>query len=406
VRARPFALVAALCLSSACSESGQVLGPAPSAAPTGPEAPAEPPPLAANQVTTGVSHSCALALGTIYCWGSNEFGQLGLGTRTDQLTPAPVSGAERYQSLCAGNAHTCGLTDLGEVLCWGRNHRGQLGRGDRGNLSQPGSVELPSSAAQVSCGFAHTCALLENGEAWCWGQNGEGELGLDDPFPGNTPENADALEPVRVGGSTYRSVGPGDGHTCLVRSDGAMFCTGRNSDAQLGTASSQVQVRTLLRLGADTDWVQVVSGQQYSCGLRSDRSLWCWGTNTSIQIDEGSPLGLPVEVSVAPARVPGGEWLTVAAHTFHTCAIARDANVWCWGRNAEGQLDSEDTSLRVGPVELGHRATSVDVGVFTTCLVDSSGVIACSGKNENGELGTGDRERRYTLTDVPLPVSQ
>ena len=144
----------------------------------------------------------------------------------------------------------------------------------------------------------------------------------------------------------------------------------------------------------------------FSCGIQADRSLWCWGSNTSFQADEGSPLGVPVAESIEPTRVPGADWLSVAAHTFHTCAVARDANVWCWGRNAEGQLDSEDTSLRVGPVEIGRRATSVDVGVFTTCLVDSAGVVACTGKNENGELGTGDRERRYTLTDVPLRAPQ
>lgn len=389
----------------ACSESGQVLGPAPDPSDTA-VPPSEPATLAAKLVATGFSHSCALALGSIYCWGSNELGQLGNSDPADALEPLQVAGNERYQNLCAGNEHTCGLTDLGEVFCWGSNQRGQLGQGDRRNLSSATRVALPGNAAQISCGFAHSCALLGTGEAWCWGKNGEGELGLDDAYPGDTQENADALEPVRVGDATYRSIGPGDGHTCLVRSDGALFCTGRNSQHQLGSASDQIQERVLLRLGADSDWVQVVSGQQYSCGLRADRTLWCWGTNTSFQAEAGSPLGVPVSESIPPTRVPGGDWLSVAAHTFHTCAIRRDASVWCWGRNAEGQLDSDDTSLRVGPVELGRRATSVDVGVFTTCLVDSAGVVACTGKNENGELGTGDRERRYALTDVPLRVPQ
>jgi alpha-tubulin suppressor-like RCC1 family protein len=201
-------------------------------------------------------------------------------------------------------------------------------------------------------------------------------------------------------------VGPGDGHTCLVRSDGAMFCSGRNSQRQLGPASTNLQERVLLRIGTDSDWVQVVSGQQYSCGLRADRSLWCWGTNTAFQSEEGSPLGIQANEAIDPTRVPGGDWLAIAAHTFHTCAIARDAEVWCWGRNHEGQLSSDDLSLRVGPFRIGRRATSVAVGVFTTCLVDSAGVVACTGKNERGELGTGDLERRSALTDVPLVASE
>ena len=181
---------------SACSESGQVLGPAPT-----PSGSAEPSPgptlLAASVVTTGNSHSCALALGSIYCWGANDFGQLGSGTSSDALAPVLVAGNEGYQNLCAGNDHTCGLTDLGEVFCWGNNQRGQLGQGDRRNLARATRVSLPGVATQVSCGFAHSCALLGNAEAWCWGKNGEGELGLEDPYPGNTPENADSFTPPR-----------------------------------------------------------------------------------------------------------------------------------------------------------------------------------------------------------------
>jgi alpha-tubulin suppressor-like RCC1 family protein len=104
-----------------------------------------------------------------------------------------------------------------------------------------------------------------------------------------------------------------------------------------------------------------------------------------------------------PTRVATTEWLLAATDTFHTCAIALGGgDVWCWGRNAEGQLGSEDVSLRDAPTLLDRRAISVDVGFFTTCLVDTAGVVACAGQNDHGELGTGDTDRPYAFTDIAI----
>jgi alpha-tubulin suppressor-like RCC1 family protein len=159
----------------------------------------------------------------------------------------------------------------------------------------------------------------------------------------------------------------------------------------------------LLQIGTDKDWQQVLAGMQQSCGLRADRSLWCWGTNTGLESNEGFALGIPGFEVVNPTRVPGGAWLVVATDTFHTCAVAVDGGeLWCWGRNAEGQLGSPDESLREAPTRLGRQVISVDVNRFTTCIVDTAGVIACSGSNDRGELGTGDTERPRAFVDVVI----
>lgn len=383
--------------SCACTESGQVLGPAPEST----SAPSMP---AASRVVAGDEHSCALVAGAVYCWGSNQYGQLGSETgNDDRLLPALVASEERYSDLCAGTHHTCALTDVGEVQCWGRNHRGALGRGNRTSSPRPVDVSLSGPATSVACGFANACALLVGGELFCWGKNGEGELAQGDDYPGDTNvEQADQLLPVRVGNGAFRSVGLGDGHTCAVRGDGTLWCSGRNTQYQLGPASSRSQERSSRRLGTDADWVQVASGQQLSCALKSDRTLWCWGTNTAVQSGEGFPLGVPGENQPNPTRVTAREWSAVATHTFHTCAISSTQELWCWGRNAEGQLGLEDPELQRGPISLDRRAVSVAVGVFTTCSVSTAGVVACSGKNDRGELGTGDLERRFAFTDVVI----
>jgi alpha-tubulin suppressor-like RCC1 family protein len=397
-RAAPLLLVFAL----GCSESGQVLGPAPESTTPLPPAPTAP---AASRVVTGTDHSCALVAGAIYCWGSNEFGQLGAGdgNAAQQLLPVEIASEGRFTDLCAGNQHTCALTDLGQVQCWGNGPRGALGQGERESSARPIDVPLSGPATSVSCGFANACALLVGGELWCWGKNGEGELAQGDDYPGDANvQQVDMLSPVRVGTTAFRSVGPGDGHLCAVRADGTLWCSGRNTQHQLGPASARDQERTLLQLGTDRNWVQVVSGMELSCALRTDRSLWCWGTNTALGREEGAPLGLPGAEATTPTRVTDGEWLEVATNTFHTCALSSAQELWCWGRNAEGQLGLADRALRREPTSLGRRAISVDVNGFTTCAVNTSGTVACTGKNDHGELGTGNTERPFAFTDVVI----
>jgi alpha-tubulin suppressor-like RCC1 family protein len=402
MRERLFAALATTSLTVACSESGQVLAPAPEATAT-----TSPPAVkAASRVATGFEFSCAVLLdGSAHCWGANEHGQLGNGGQTDQLRPVKVDSSERFVDLCAGSEHACATSDRGEVWCWGSNQRGQLGQGNRTTQSRPARVTLDGAPTQLACGFHHSCALLGSGELWCWGKNFEGELAQGDEFPGDAnPEAADALNPVRLGTGSFRGVGLGDGHSCAVRSDGTLWCSGRNSQRQLGPASDSEQERTLLQIGTGNDWQQVLAGMQQSCGLRSDRSLWCWGTNTGLDRDGGFALGVPGLEVVNPTRVPGGGWLAVATDTFHTCAIAvSDGELWCWGRNAEGQLGSADPGVREAPMRLDRRVISVDVNRFTTCLVDIAGMIACSGSNDRGQLGTGGTERPRAFIDVVIP---
>jgi alpha-tubulin suppressor-like RCC1 family protein len=402
VTRRPlFVALTAISLTVACSESGQVLAPAPEATSS------TPPPAtkAASRVATGFEFSCALLLdGSAHCWGANQNGQLGNGDQTDQLSPVKVDSSERFVDLCAGREHACATSDRGEVWCWGSNHRGQLGQGNRTSLSRPARVALGGAPTQLACGFDHNCALLGGGELWCWGKNGEGELAQGDDYPGDANvESVDAPSPVRLGNGSFRSVGLGDGHSCAVRSDGSLWCSGRNTERQLGPASASGQERTLLQIGSDSDWQQVLAGMQQSCGLRTDRSLWCWGTNTGLESNEGFALGVPGIQVVNPTRVSGGGWLAVATDTFHTCAIAVNGGaLWCWGRNAEGQLGSPDESLREAPTPIARQVISVDVNRFTTCIVDTAGVIACSGRNDRGQLGSGGTERPRAFVDVVI----
>jgi alpha-tubulin suppressor-like RCC1 family protein len=141
----------------------------------------------------GTWYTCALTnTGVMRCWGHNGTGQLGDGTTTRRLTPVTVSGlGSGVQAISAGHRHTCALTNAGAVRCWGFNNFGQLGNGSTTNQLTPVTVSgLGSSVQAISAGFLHTCALTNAGAVRCWGLNNFGQLG-----DGTT---TDRLTPVTV----------------------------------------------------------------------------------------------------------------------------------------------------------------------------------------------------------------
>jgi alpha-tubulin suppressor-like RCC1 family protein len=356
----------------------------------------------ASEVNIGDNHACAIVAGRAHCWGSNEYGQLGLGDQDTRLTPALVDGDHVWRHLTLGAFRTCGLDDGGRVLCWGENARGGVGVGDRSERTTPAVVTLPNRATSLSGDFQHTCAVLSDNQLFCWGNNEEGQLGQDDGYPGEGSVDADALTPIRVPGPDFESVDTGQGHTCAVALDGSLYCWGRNSFSELGAGASANQIRTPTRVGADNDWLEVAAGQGHTCAKKRDLSIWCWGMNTGATRDGGYPLGIEGadQVSV-PTRVDeASDWALLRSNTFHSCGLKQNSELWCWGRNVEGQLGIGDTENRTTPASIGVGYADVNTGRFTTCALTSEGGVRCAGKNENGELGLGDTVRRNSLTDV------
>jgi alpha-tubulin suppressor-like RCC1 family protein len=132
-------------------------------------------------VSARQSHTCAVkATGTLWCWGANGNGQLGMGNTTDQLTPTQESSlAINWTSASAGFSHTCALKTDGAIWCWGFNGLGQLGAGTiSDSLTPVQEASLAANWAKVSVGFFHTCALKTTGTLWCWGDNGLAQLGV------------------------------------------------------------------------------------------------------------------------------------------------------------------------------------------------------------------------------------
>jgi alpha-tubulin suppressor-like RCC1 family protein len=391
----PLCLLPAVVLAG-CVERGDVLAPEPAGT-------TEPPATVATEVSAGFAHGLAIVGGALHAWGSNEDGQLGLDDPADQLLPVQVPASLRFTSAVAAHDHSCAIDDLGDVHCAGANDRGQLGQGDRATVTGLVRVPLPAPAVTVSAQSMHTCALLRDASVYCWGGNAEGQLGQDDPGVGGDDTERDGLSPLRVGAAEWLAVATGDGHTCAVRLDGALFCWGRNSSHELGP-ETRIQVRAPLRVGTDTDWLKPVPGQQYTCAVKRDGSVWCWGQNVGQARDEGFPLGIDAAGLDVPTRVPGAPATTgLSTMVFHTCSVSSGAELYCWGRNIEGQLGTGDTAIRKEPALVASGIARVSVSWFSTCVLTTAGGVACTGKNEHGQLGNGTLDRSDELTPVVLP---
>jgi alpha-tubulin suppressor-like RCC1 family protein len=189
----------------------------------------------AAQVVAGFSHSCArLTSGRVLCWGRNFEGQLGDGTTGNfmRFLPTPVRGLDDAAEITTGHFHTCARRGGGTVVCWGSNNNGQVGDGSRTPQPAPVVVRSLADGAGLAAGSNHSCARLTGGPVVCWGSNGLGQLG--------DGARTDALLPTRtLNLPDAREVVAGLNHTCARRADGQVHCWGFNDQGQIGDGTTE-----------------------------------------------------------------------------------------------------------------------------------------------------------------------
>jgi alpha-tubulin suppressor-like RCC1 family protein len=186
-----------------------------------------------RQVALGQAHGCALLTdGTVECWGSNQYGQLGDNRATPlALTLQPVPGLANVSSLSAGSFHTCAIAE-GAVHCWGDGRLGQLGRAPGTDEARPGRVAGLSAIERIVAGADSTCAIGPASGLVCWGANDLGQLGRAQPRQSHAPL------PVPVEGISKLAASAGRWHYCAQRADASMVCWGVNDFGQLGNGTT------------------------------------------------------------------------------------------------------------------------------------------------------------------------
>ena len=295
-----------------------------------------------KMVSAGGYHTCAVATNNVLdCWGYNYYGQLGIGSTQDRHTPAWVG--SNYDTVSAGYLHTCGIDTDGYLYCWGYNYYGQIGDGTTTERDSP--VSIGSDWIYIAAGGHHTCGYKNDGYLYCWGRDASGEVGDGDD------DNANETSPEQIMNLLVSGISGGYLHTCAVRmyllpSPGSeVLCWGYNYYGQIGNDDygdgSNVYSPVLIKDGID----EVAAGGGHTCALDST-DLYCWGRNGDGQLG----LGNTVEKHT-PQYVSSG-WNLISAGYAHTCGIKTDGTLWCWGLNASGDLGVRDWSDRHSPTHV------------------------------------------------------
>lgn len=296
-------------------------------------------------VSIGLEHACALdGSGTVWCWGLNNFGQLGDGTNEASPEPKQVPNLPAIDTVSVGSTHSCAYTspdiDPVQAYCWGQNDSGQLGDGTKQDSPSPVKVALPSGAKVVRMGpgGGFTAAIVDVGgllETWCWGKNDKGQCGQP-----TTKPTIDAPEKI-PGVPQFERVYPGFEHMC-GRTVGTKipWCWGANEHGQVGiNATSPWEAPAAVIGGEQIDTMFV--GYRHTC-FSKNTSLEgvCWGAN-----DFGQLGGQPSVDQPLPSPAPYLDGAAVSMRQAeHGCRILADV-VSCFGANDSGQLGNG----KIGP---------------------------------------------------------
>ena len=367
-----------------------------------------------SQIAMGYAHTCGLkADGSAYCWGDNPSGQLGIGDRYDKLIPKPVTGSHLFASLALGDSHSCGLKNDGSVFCWGDNTYGALGNGTSGP-NVVSTVPIPITSyrkfKQITAGN-HTCGLDVSGDIYCWGENDFAQLGNITTDNSSIPKRYKSPMYELLLGLEYtdgkatnglHSIGngsPSRHHSCGLNNDGAAYCWGLNSDGQLGDGTSGSTSSIPSLVAGDHVFSAISEGYNHTCAMKSDGSVFCWGSGASGSLGDGSNSSL----ATVPGPVLGGHVFTdITLGHAYSCSLKVDGSAFCWGNNTRGQLGINSTINQTSPIEVNgdHAFASIDLGYQHSCGVEVNGTTFCWGSNSSGQLGDNTTNDQLVPTQI------
>ncbi|MBM7367249.1 serine/threonine-protein kinase [Gordonia hydrophobica] len=369
-----------------------------------------PPPIAHPdmQLITQSGTSCAVKDKELFCWGSNSVGQVGDGSTTDRKTPVKVPGLTDVSAVDIGSYRaksdkylttTCAVAE-GDVYCWGSNYYSQVGDRSETERHAPAKVSgLPKVTAVVT-DYGSTCAITEEKELYCWGNGEVGQLGT-----GNTATRVP--EPAKINDLTgVKSVDGGGGAFCAVDGSDELYCWGSNFSGQLGDGTTQ-QRNTPVKVQSLTGVTSASLGTAYdtdnkrlkvtTCAV-AEGTVHCWGAQSSL-------LSSQTTSPVATTGIENAAQVSVGVET--ACAVT-EGKIWCWGNNRYGQTGngSESDSAVSAPTVVSSLTdvSWVTTGASTTCAgVAQNNEVYCWGASWAGQIGNAGAASEKQLE--PMKVS-
>ena len=249
--------------------------------------------------------------GTLWTWGSNTYGSLGINNRTFHSSPVQIPGTTWTGDVEVGTSCGAIKTD-GTLWVWGRNWRGELGLNNLSKYSSP--VQLPGTWSKLTLGQS-MAGIKTNGELWAWGRQWGGSLGQNQ---GGNNDNYSYSSPVQIPGTTWANVGTTGSSMIAVKTNGTLWSWGYNTRGQLGQ-NNTTQYSSPIQVGSDTTWsttAKIIVGS--SCVVsKTDGTLWMWGNG-----DRGELGNNDNTQYSSPIQVPG-TWAEYDSNSWYGSTIAR-----------------------------------------------------------------------------------
>ena len=295
-----------------------------------------------SSITSGIQNVGAIKTnGTLWAWGGGFRGQLGTNdVTTNRSSPVQVGALTNWLKVEMGEFSTVALKTDGTLWTWGYNNHGQLGLGDIANRSSPVQVGSGTTWSLISNHGYVTIATKTDGTLWLWGMNSYGQLGFNDRVYRSSP--------TQVGtGTTWSGIDTSSAGWLATKTDGTLWSCGWNIYGQLGLGD-KVNRSSPIQVGTATTWSRVSSGG-YSAttafATKTDGTLWAWGSNYFGDLGQNDRV-----YRSSPTQVGTG---TTWSKISQSAGIKTDGTLWLWGYGTYGKTGQGDTIHRSSPVQVG-----------------------------------------------------
>ena len=335
----------------------------------------------------------------LWTWGSGSWGQVGVDNTTQYSSPVQIPGASWSTKISSTKEYNLiAIRTDGTLWMQGINNLGQLGQNNNTWIKSP--VQIPGSWSDADGGYRKTVATRTDGTLWAWGYGYQGALAQGSR--GESPGNTHRSSPVQIPGTNWTSPktgGSSGGAAAALRTDGTLWTWGSNNDGVLGINdtshySSPKQV-------PGTNWASIAMSHTgpIMLGTKGGK-LYSWGNNADGQ------LGLNDRTQrSSPTQIPGTTWATgddqIATGNNASFAIKTDGTLWAWGDNSRGGLGLNNVVAYSSPVQVPGSWSIVNQAMNNTLAIKTDGTAWAWGDNEYGELGQNNVTQYSSPVQIP-----
>jgi alpha-tubulin suppressor-like RCC1 family protein len=293
----------------------------------------------------------------LWSWGQGIYGSLGDGTTINRYDiPQTVLGSGgNWNSCSCATTSVASIKTDGTLWVWGNNDYGQLGTDNTSPYSSPVTTSGGGSIwTKIAIGYQHSGGIKSDGTLWMWGSNVYGRLGINSTIARSSPVTTSG------GGTTWTQIALYNSTTMAIKTDGTLWCWGRDSYGCLGDNSTINKSSPVTVSGGGTTWSKVACGYYMGAAIKTDGTLWTWGWKYYGQLGTNNNVNYSSPVTVSGG---GTTWKQIDTSGTQVLAVKTDGTMWGWGRNDYGQLGLNSTTGKSSPCQImGNNWTKVIVG--------------------------------------------